>query len=279
MTKIYFKMPTHCPLCGEETRIELSDAGVKTLICTNEMCEGKIINRLDHFCGKKGLDIKGFSKATLSKFIDNNWLNSITDIFYLKDHAVEMKQLQGFGEKSVNNILAAIEDAKECSFDAYLSALGIPLVGRAVAKEISKKVDGSWETFYKMVSDRFDFSSWDSFGEAKRDNLHNFNYTEANKLISNGLIYIKESKPDIATTNSNSCKGITFCVTGKLQKFKNRDEIKMYIEEQGGKVTGSVSKNTQYLINNDVNSTSAKNVSAKQLGIPIITEEEFLKNF
>lgn len=269
--------PHRCPLCDAETAIETSDSGVKTLVCTNDLCEGKLINRLDHFCGKKGLDIKGLSKATLSKFIDNNWLNSITDIFYLKDHATEMKQLQGFGEKSVNNILVAIEDARECSFDAYLSALGIPLIGRAVAKEISKKVNGSWKTFYELVSNRFDFSSWDSFGEAKRDNLHNFNYTEANKLISNEFIRIKENNS--VTTNNNSCKGIIFCVTGKLQKFKNRDEIKMYIEKQGGKVTGSVSKNTQYLINNDVTSTSAKNVSAKQLGIPIITEEEFLKNF
>lgn len=270
--------PRKCPLCDAETAIETSDSGVKTLVCTNDLCEGKLINRLDHFCGKKGLDIKGLSKATLEKLIDWGWLDSISDIFELHIHKAEWVQKQGFGEKSVQNLLDAIEISKTCSLEVYISALGIPLIGNAVAKEISKKVEGSWETFIELIQNHFDFCSWDGFGDAKCENLLSFDYSEAKELIKNKHIHIKLAEVTIETATA-SCKDITFCVTGKLSHFKNRDAIKAYIEERGGKVTGSVSKNTKYLINNDTNSTSAKNIAARDLGIPIISEEEFLKIF
>lgn len=281
MTKIYFKIPTECPICKQATAIQTSDSGVKVLVCTNEMCDGKLLNRLDHFCGKKGLDIKGLSKATLEKFIDKGWLNEISDIFNLKNHQAEMVNMTGFGEKSVANILSAIEASRNCSLENFLSAISIPLIGRAMTKTISKRVNGSWEEFYKLVENKFDFSSWEDFGIIKSENILKFDYTVAKSLIDNNIISISTTtNQEISMTiSSNSCEKLVFCITGKLKHFNNRDQLIAAIEQHGGKVSSSVTKKTNYLINNDTTSTTAKNKAAMDLGIPIISEEDFVNRF
>lgn len=262
--------PKICPECGGATEIVTSESGVKQLICTNPACQAKLINQLDHFCGKKGMDIKGLSKATLEKLINWGWVNKITDIYGLNKYKKEWIDKEGFGEKSVTNILQAIENSKICKLENFISALGIPLIGKTVAKEIVKYF-ATWNDFISAVGDG-QWSALDGFGPEMEKALNSFDFSIA-KEVEPYLTFEK-----IVIKNEDiTLKGLTFCVTGKLKEFKNRDAIKSYIEDLGGKVTGSVSGNTNYLINNDINSTSAKNKTAQKLGIPIITEEQLKK--
>ena len=266
-------VPAICPICGEPTIIK-GENGVRVLYCSNPSCEGKLINRLDHFFGKKGLDAKGLSKATFEKLLDWGWIKDIKDVFKLKDHKKEWEKMQGFGEKSVEKILQAIEDCKSCSLEAVISAAGIPLIGRTVGKDLSKRF-GSYSEFREAVESGFDFTSFGGYGWEMHKAISDFDYSELDYIVDNYL-QIKENKKE---ENELKLKDLTFCVTGKVYIWKNRDSLSALIESLGGKVTGSVSKNTNYLINNDINSTSAKNKKAQELGIPILSEEDFQKIF
>lgn len=259
---------TECPICGSllETR---NNDGVLTIVCPNDTCEGKLLNRLDHFCGKKGLDIKGISKATLEKLMDWGWLSSIEDIFTLHKWKNEWVNKAGFGEKSVDKILLAIEDAKYTTLVAFLSSLGIPLIGQSVAKDLAK-VFATYEDFRAAVDAGYDFSKLPNFGYEKTQALLNFDYTQAD-TVRTWLNLTNEKEEN----TSKSFEGLTFVITGKNSLFKNRTELKAFIEKHGGKLTDSVSSKTSYLINNDINATTGKNKTAKFLGIPIITEEQF----
>lgn len=264
--------PEFCPICQAATVIQTSADGVENLICTNPQCEGKLVNILDHFCGKKGLDIKGLSEKTLEKLIDWGWVNDITDIPKLKDHRDEWVNKPGFGVASVDKILKAIDDRlAEAPLSAFISGLGIPLIGTRVAKQICEKVE-TWKEFRDLIHEDFDFTEWNGFGPEMNSALHKFDYTEANAIVE--YMTFKPAEHQDKTVKLDSC---IFVMTGKLQNFKNRQELVDKIEAAGGKVASSVSSKTNYLINNDVNSTSAKNKKAKELGIPIITEEDFLE--
>ena len=266
-------IPAICPICGEPTIIK-GENGVRVLYCSNPSCEGKLINRLDHFFGKKGLDAKGLSKATFEKLIDWGWIENIKDVFKLKEHKKEWEKMQGFGEKSVEKILQAIEDCKSCSLDAIISAAGIPLIGKTVGKDLSKRF-GSYSEFREAVESGFDFTSFGGYGWEMHKAISDFDYSELDYIVDNYL----QIKENIKEDNELKLKGLTFCVTGKVHIWKNRDSLSAFIESLGGKVTGSVSKNTNYLINNDINSTSAKNKKAQELDIPILSEEDFKKIF
>ena len=270
----YLYAPKACPICGGITVIEtLNDSS--NLVCVNVNCEGKLINRLDHFCGKKGLDIKGLSKATLEKLIEWNWIKSYEDIFNLKEHKTEWVNKAGFGEKSVSNILAAIEEGKKCNLDKFIAALGIPLVGTRAAKDLADNFH-SWSEFIKAIETNFKFYVLPNFGIEMHNSLISFDYSEPIKLV-NEYLTILDTEQD--TEIESELKDKTIVITGKLVKFKNRDALKEKIESFGGKVSGSISGKTDYLINNDSNSTSSKNSSAKKLNIPIISEEDFCKMF
>lgn len=264
-------IPAVCPICGEPTIIK-GENGVRVLYCSNPNCEGKLINRLDHFFGKNGLDAKGLSKATFEKLIDWGWIENIKDVFKLKEHKKEWEKMQGFGEKSVEKILQAIEDCKSCSFDAVISAAGIPLIGKTVGKDLSKRFR-SYSEFRKAVESGFDFTSFGGYGWEMHKAISDFDYSELDYIVDNYL----QIKENIKEDNELKLKDLTFCVTGKVHIWKNRDSLSAFIESLGGKVTGSVSKNTNYLINNDINSTSAKNKKAQELDIPILSEEDFKK--
>ena len=264
--------PQECPICGKSTEIKISDGSVKELYCTNPDCPGKLINKLDHFCGKKGLDIKGLSKATLEKLIDWGWVTNAADIFNLSTYRDEWIKQDGFGEKSVDNILNAIETSRTCSLDSFIAALGIPLIGRTVAKDLIKHID-SYLEFKELIDMRYDFSTIDGFGTAKCQALWNYDYTIADQLSE----ILNIQKPTVIQVDtSNSLAGKTIVITGKLHNYKNRAELQAVIEARGGKVASSVSKATTCLINNDNTSQSAKNLGAKKLGIPILTEDEFI---
>lgn len=267
--------PHHCPICEGETEVRESDSGTKELYCTNPQCPGKLVNKLDHFCGKKGLDIKGLSKATLEKLIDWGWVTRAMDLFYLHQHRREWISKPNFGEKSVDRILNAIEDARHTTLEKYLSAISIPLIGKTYARELAATF-GDYESFRYEVDNYFDFETLDGFGPAMHDAIVSFDYTEADMMVERCFIDFVEGAPLENSGNAPLPDNTIICITGKLRNFKNRDELKALIEARGGKVTTSVSSKTTYLVNNDINSTSSKNRTAKELGVKIITEEELL---
>lgn len=270
----YLQIPKKCPICGGDTEIIVNESGVKNLFCTNSHCNGKIINKLDHFCGKKGLDIKGLSKATLEKLIDWGWINSFRDILRLRDHKEEWVNKSGFGVASVTKILVNIELATHSTLLwRVIAAAGIPQIGLTASKALAKKFN-TYAAFRKAIEDNFDFTTLADFGEVANHALLNFDYTEIDEAVSYG-IEIKDAK-ELSENNQNVLQDLKFAITGKLKLFKNRDELKTKIESLGGKVVSSISKNTNYLINNDIDSQSSKNLTAKKMSIPIITEEQFL---
>ena len=270
------RIPEVCPICGGKTAIRTGIDSMN-LVCTESSCPGKLINRLDHFCGKKGLDIKGISKATLEKLIEWGWLSDYTDIFELTAHKNEWIQKPGFGVKSVEKVLNAISAGATCELHQFIAAIGIPLIGSTASKELSKHFQ-TWDEFVVAAESNYPFYQLPNFGSEMHNSIVSFNYAEA-KLLAEHYINFNYDKGDSTPTAGTDLSGKIFVITGKLTHFKNRDEIKSRIEALGGKVTGSVSKNTNYLINNDVNSTSGKTLQAKQLNIQIITEEEFISKF
>ena len=264
--------PEYCPICHGEISFK-EENGITRAYCENPNCNGKLINRLDHFCGKKGLDIKGLSKVTLEKLINYGWLDSIEDIFKLEEYKTEWANKPGFGTISVNKILNAIEGSKKSPTAKFICAIGIPLIGKVASEALSKKF-GNYKTFREAVDNNSqELYEIAGVGEIMIQTLLDYDFTEADSIFEK---YIIEVRPIVFISVSKKLEGKTFVITGKLKTFKNRNEIKATIEKEGGKVTDSVSSKTDYLINNDVDSTSSKNLKAKKLNIPIITEDDFL---
>jgi len=272
-TKAYFSYPASCPICGYSTKIK-KENNVEVLLCDNEQCEGKLLNRIEHFFSKKGLNIKGISKATIEKLIDWGWVNNVSDVFKLYEHETEWKNKAGFGEKSVNNIITSIREGSNCDLESVISAAGIPLIGRTVARQISSIFD-TYKDFREAVIGDYDFSELDGFGYEMNKSLKNYNYNELDYIVKEFLT-INNKKEE---RKQQKLEGLTFCVTGKIKQWKNRDELTSFIASLGGKVVGSVSANIDYLINNDINSTSSKNLKAKELGKQIIDEQTFMNMF
>lgn len=264
------QLPAICPVCGKAVKIKENN-GIKELYCANDECLGKIINKINHFCSKKGLDIKGLSLATLEKLMDWNWIYNISDIYTLYERRIEWIKKPGFGKKSVDNILQAIEESRCCTLESFIAALGIPLIGRNVAKELVKHFS-TYKEFREAVKNKFDFSSLPGFATEKTKALLEFDYMQADTL-AHSFITFKEVKKE----DNKQLEGKKYVITGTVKQFKNRTELQKFIEDRGGKVVSSISKNVDYLINNNSASTSSKNVAAKKIGIPIITEAEFLE--
>lgn len=269
----YILNPLNCPVCGERVKEVLSDvSNTRVLMCDNPNCEGRIINKIDHFCGKKGLDIKGLSKKTIEKLIDWGWVSSIEDIFTLDQYKEVWIKKDGFGKSSVEKVLAAIDNSRTCKLESFIAGIGIPLIGAAASKKIVSVFE-TYEKFREAVDNNYDFESIESFGVELSNNILNYDYKEMDSIAKR--LNFEENKT--VTTNTNI--GKVFCITGSLNRYKNRSELVSVIESIGGKVSSSVSKKTDYLINNDTTSNSAKNIKAKELNIPIISEDEFIKKF
>ena len=267
--------PHKCPICGGATEIKQENDS-KVLVCTNEFCKGKLLGKLTHFVSKNAINIDGLSEATLEKFIELGWLTCFEDIYKLKSYTPEMIALEGFGEKSVKKLLKSIEMSRGTTLDRFIYSLSVPLIGRSASKTISKYFNGDFDRFCKECClNPFDFTVLDDFGEAMNDSIND--YIEKNVVMIGNLakeMYFE--KPKVANSGA-SLSGLTFVITGSLRHFTNRDEAKEKIESLGGKVSGSVSAKTSYLVNNDVTSTSGKNKKAKELNIPIISEEELIE--
>ena len=271
----YFEIPKICPYCGAEL-VQKNENGSIVLYCNNLECESNLVVRLDHFAGKKGLDIKGLSRATLEKLINYGWISSAIDIFNLKQYRDEWIKKEGFGPRSVDKILAAIDKSKEnCELNKFISAIGIPLIGQNVAKDIAKYFS-TYESFRDAINSNYDFTQIPNFGLSKAYEIMNFDYQEADKIAE--LITFRAAKPEKNLLSAH-LDGLTFVITGKLTEYKNRAELKSIIEENGGRVVETINKKTSYLINNDINSISAKNLAAKKANIPILSEKDFKKKF
>ena len=262
-------IPTECPICHNETIVKQENDS-KILFCNNSSCEGKLLNRLDHFCSKKGLDIKGLSKATLEKLVDWGWINTYQDIFLLYQYKDRWIKKSGFGEASVNKILNAIKEAQITTLDKMIAAAGIPEIGSRVAKDLANHYN-SWSEFRAETN----FLQYNGIGEIMNNNLLTFDYDDLNlDYTINRFLSVKNEDKD--NENVKFLDGKTFCITGKVHLFKNRTELQQDIESKGGRVVSSMSSKVNYLINNDINSTSSKNRVAKESGIPIITEEDYM---
>ena len=274
-TKHYISHPMVCPICNKPTIIRENN-GVKVLMCGNDNCEGKLLNRFDHFCSKKGLDIKGLSKATLEKLMDWGWLNTYQDIFLLWQARDKWIKKPGFGVASVDKILNAIKEVKNnVKLEQVIAAAGIPEIGTRVAKDLAKHYD-SWDDFRAETN----FLQYDGIGEVMNNNLLNFDYDDLNLDYTVNLHLkagVKNSKDNELNPVTSTIADEVFCITGKVHIFKNRTELQADIESKGGKVVSSMSSKVTYLINNDNTSTSAKNKAAQAAGIPIITEEEYME--
>lgn len=274
--KIYFQIPSKCPFCKQTLIIE-KENNSEILFCINPLCDGKLLNKLDHFCGKKGLDIKGISKATLEKLIDQSWVSCYADIFSLKNHYKEWIKMPGFGTLSVGKILKSIEECRTTTLAQFIAAISIPLIGASAAKDIANYFDNDYKAFRAAVDNPdFYFSSIPNFGIEMHKSIKQFNYEESDTIAE--LLTIEKPKK-VESISNNKLQDKVIVITGKLTLFKNRNELKNIIIQNSGKVSESVTAKTDILINNDINSTSSKNKAAKAHNIPIISEVDFIKKY
>lgn len=271
------RIPEQCSVCGEPTTI-IKDNNTEVLICTNEACPGKLLGRVSHFVSKKGMDIEGLSESTLEKFIILGWIRNLFDIYNLDCHYSELRRMDGFGDRSVQKLQVNIEKSKDVELKNVIAALSIPGISTSQAKELVK-VFKTWKEFEDAGLGNYNFAGISGFGTVMDRNIHQWFNTmwredRVKEMISNLRI-----KPvgDNENTQSNVLAGKMFVITGTVEHFENRKELQEIIEQKGGKVTGSVTAKTNYLINNDTTSNSTKNKKAKELGIPIISEQDFME--
>ncbi len=274
-------IPEQCPVCQAATRIAVSEAsGTRTLRCTNPECPAKQLKKFARFVSKAGMDIDGISEATLSRFVNEGWISRYGDIYRLREHAAEIAQLDGFGEKSSANLMASLQKASTVSDQKLLFALNIPLVGADVAKKLLGRYP--LDELISIAAESEDetvFSAIDGIGPEKSRAFVSWIKDERNRSDLEDLLTEVKVEASEVKASGNRCDQLTFVVTGDVHHYPNRNALKAYIESQGGKVTGSVSRSTDFLINNDPASTSSKNTKARSLGIAIISEDEFLERF
>lgn len=270
------QLPIKCPICLHDTKI-VKENDTEVLVCTNDHCEGKLLGIISHAVSKNALNIDGLSEATIEKFINLGWIKSINDIYHLSEHKYDMVQLNGFGGTSVKKLLESIEKSRNTTLERFIYSLSIPLIGRSASKTISKYFNGDVNKFMDAWKCGYGFA-WkqlNDFGNSMYSSMVKFylsNYDSITLLLKEFTFNEKRNE-----NSSNKLEGMVFVITGKLNQFSNRDAAKEFIEANGGKVSGSISSKTTYLVNNDINSTSSKNKRAKDLGIKIITEQELKK--
>lgn len=272
-----FNIPNKCPICGQLTRI-VKENDSEVLMCDNPDCKGKILGKLVHASSRNALDIENLSESTIEKFINLGWLSSIKDIYHLSDYKNEMKTLEGFGKKSVEKLLDSIEKSRNTNLKRFLYSLSIPLLGNSASKDISEFCGNDFNSFVGALTEggKDAFTSINGIGEALGKSIINY-WNKHNEEIMDLVQEFTFSKDEkIEKVENDKINGKVFVVTGSVHHYKNRNELKADIEKNGGKVTGSVTSKTDYLINNDINSNSSKNKKAKELNIPIISEEQFM---
>ena len=267
-------IPKVCPVCGGPTKIRMENE-TKTLYCTNPRCQAKHVKAFALFASRDAMNIEGLSEATLEKFIMNGFIKDFTDIFHLERYEDEIKNMEGFGEKSYQNLQASIRNARVTTLPRLVYSLGIPNIGISNARMICQALGNDPERVMNAAEEELD--EIQGVGEVIAKTFAEYFADEEHRDIFRRLLDEVEIPEEEAPAGGQNLAGINFVITGSVEHFANRGEVKEEIEKRGGKVTGSVTSKTNYLINNDVNSTSSKNRKARELGIPIISEEEFMK--
>ncbi len=274
-----YTLPERCPACEAPVSIATGPSGARTLKCDNPDCPAKNLKKFERFVSKSGADIDGLSIETLRDFVGFGFIHSFADLYRLDRYAGQIQELEGFGKRSCENLLAAVERSR-AGTDAvhFLNALSIPQIGLDAARKL---VDAcGWPGFVRALEEGRDFAALNGLGPERSACIGRWYADEKNRSVFYELLElmrIPEAEP--VTELKGSCVGLTFVITGDVHRFKNRDAFKAYVEANGGKVAGSVSKKTDYLVNNDVASTSSKNLKARELGIPILSEDDFIARF
>ncbi len=266
-------LPKVCPVCGGATEVrQMTD--VRSLYCTNPDCQAKQIKKFALFVSRDALNIDGMSEATLEKFIGEGFIKEFADLFHLDRHEEQIVTLEGFGQKSYDNLIAAAKAASHTTLPRLIYSLGIPGIGTANAKVIAKAFDYDPQRIRHATAE--ELSGISGIGEVLSDGFVQFFAKEKNQQSLDALLDCLTFEAAETNAGGQTLEGKTFVITGAVDHFANRNELKEKIESLGGKVSGSVSAKTSFLINNDTTSTSGKNKKAKELGIPVISEEEFL---
>jgi len=268
------EIPKHCPVCSSETIIK-NDNDIKTLYCINDECLAKQIKSFTHFVSRDALNVEGLSEATIEKLIAKGVVKELADIFHIEKFKDIITNMEGFGEKSFNNLVNSVNKARKTTAARLLYSFGIANIGLSNAKIISRRFSDDWERIQGAAYD--DLVEINGIGEVMAKNYVKFFSDEKKKVIVEEVLKEVEIEVSPKTSSSQIFENFIFVITGAVDHFKNRDELKATIEERGGKVTSSVTSKTNYLINNDNLSNSSKNKKAKELGIEIITEEQFLQ--
>lgn len=273
-------IPEKCPVCHEATAIGESQSGTLTLHCTNNACPAKRIKKFARFVSKDGVNIDGISEQTIARLINMGWIGEYADFFDIATHKETLSQLDGFGEKSAQKIVESVEKARHTTARQLLYALNIPLCGADVCKRLLSQYPLN-ELIEKARNEADEYLSHiPGIGPEKATAFTTWMKNGTNfDMLTNLLKKLQVEEEPQAANGGSLCQGLTFVVTGDVHHFRNRNELKAYIESQGGKVTGSVSKSTSFLINNDITSTSGKNKKAQELGIEILSEDEFVKRY
>ncbi|MBR1453769.1 MAG: NAD-dependent DNA ligase LigA, partial [Lachnospiraceae bacterium] len=268
-----FKLPEKCPVCKSKLIVKNND-GVKTLVCENVDCSVKNIKGFENFVSRNCMNIEGISIATIETFLSKGFIKEYADLYKLEKHKKEIMSLDGFGEKSYNNIIAAIDKSRDTECFRVINSLGILGIGAANAKILSKHFNNDIEKIISSTEE--ELTMIDSIGPVLAKSIIDYFKNKKNLKITDDIL--KEVKIKKSNSDANlKLDGKTFVITGSLNNYNNRDELIKVIEDNGGKVATSVSKNTNYLINNDVTSNSSKNKKAKELNVSIISEEDFEK--
>lgn len=268
------EIPEVCPVCGGKTQIkQVND--VKTLYCINEDCQAKHVKSFAHFVSRDALNIDGLSEATLEKFIQHGFLKNFCDLYHLEKFRDKIIALDGFGEKSYENLLTSVENSRNTTLPKFIYGLGIANVGLSNAKMIVQALGNDIEKI--IHAGRQELEKIDGVGAVIADTFASYFENEKNKEEFYKLLQEMHIEKAQDNQNNQILTGKVFVITGSLEHFENRNQLKERIEQLGGRVTGSVTGKTSYLINNDSHSTSSKNKTAAKLGVPVITENEFLE--
>ena len=264
-----------CPVCKEPTKIH-DENGVEVLFCENKQCLAKKLKAVSLFVSRDAMNIDGMSEATIEKFMDKGMLHQLGDLFRIERYREEIVTMEGFGEKSYERLLAAVNEAKHTTASRFLYSLGIPNVGPSNARMICMAFGQDFDRIRHATEE--ELIEIDGIGGVIAESVVSFFAEDENKRMIDDLLSVVVLEKE-NTEDGNSMDGIQFVITGSVNHFANRNEVKELIESRGGKVTGSVTGKTDYLINNDSMSNSSKNKKAKELNIPILTEEEFIEKF
>lgn len=274
----HIEIPKHCFVCGGETEIRTLKDG-KALYCTNPNCQAQQIRSLSHFVSRDAMNIEGLSEETLKKFVEKGLIKNYTDIFCLEQYQSDIENMEGFGKRSYQKLIDSIQKSKKVPLAHFIYALGINHVGLSNAKLLCKNFKYDLEKI-KMAKEE-DIVTIDGFGEIIAHSIYQYFHNEKDmELLQKALQYITFTEPEITEDIEKlHLYGMSFVITGDLEQFENRKELQKKIEYFGGKVTSSVTKRTECLINNDTTSNSSKNKKAKELNIPILNEYEFVEKY